>query len=440
MFVVKDEYDNIKKLTKVKFTVARKGILFFCFAATVVFLASLTSTIYGIMNQEVSAQFHDVADFSVTFFYVLILVLFVLMRNYRPGNENLSMFPQTNTSRFISSQIINYTLVLCVGYVSLVMYLLYSGAIKILSTLTDNIHVVPGFDIGFVHVGFFIFIAYGFLGVAVIDIVGVILRKWTYYAGSAFIALLILALINSNTVAIYTPRILDFLIGEPSIGLFMIKSVVLWLILVGISFFINRSTIYHKSPHPLNKKNVIAIGLIFSMVLLISIPLSTLSDANSSLYSRGYGYELQVDPLETRIDISHIPNGGRISLSVGNTDVTTEEPYVWLDKMDQPFYIYGMEALEYLQGDTIVLKFYLPFHHVGGVMLEEYILPQTTAYMDGNKLCIDYDYVIQKYHLIVLPIWSIARQFESFKDKGLILSPSPYGISYFSGNINISVE
>jgi len=77
---------------------------------------------------------------------------------------------------------------------------------------------------------------------------------------------------------------------------------------------------------------------------------------------------------------------------------------------------------------------------VNGVDLFGYANPQMTAYLDDDTLYIDYS--VGEAHVVIIPVWSFARQFENFKDKGLFKA-TPLGYSSggsMNANIYISVE
>jgi len=450
MFMVKSEYANIMNLVKVRIISNRKGILWFCGVAAFMFLFSLAGTVSGIINSE-GIQFFNVTDFSNTFFFGLIIAFIICMFLYKQTNDNLSMFPQTNNSRFISSQIMNYAIVFFVGLVSLVIYLLYYGVIKLLSAFKENVYLALSFDMGFIIGGFFVFIAYSFLVVALIELAGAILRKWTYYAGAVFMVLVILATTNIGTVAEYAPKTLAFLIREPSVGLFLAKAAALWLAIVAISLVINRFTVYYKTQNTIKKKNVFIVGIVISTVLLLGVSLLAYSDSSQSV-SNGIEYtddaqsiemfvhDFFAEASEIRIDVSHLPKGSNIKLEGENIDIIAEGTTVVMRNRTQPTYVSGTDALNDLQGNTIVVKFRPPFYHVNGIELYGYAFPHMTAYLENDTLHLDYS--IEEAHVVVLRIWGIARQFESFRDKGLVKATS---LGYSSGgsmnaNILISVE
>jgi hypothetical protein len=282
MFMVKEEYANIVNMLKVKIKTNGKNFFWFPLIATLMFCGSLAMTAAGIIQSGgEGVNFYNVTDYSTSFFFGMIIAYTIMMFLYRNINDKLLVFPQTNTVRYITSQAINYIIAIFVGLTALAMYLLYNGAIKILSLFYDSVHFALNFNIGFVSAGFIAFLLYSFIIVAVIDLIGVILRKWTYCAAVAFVAIIALATINMTAVIKNAPNVLAFLVKEPSFGLFMIKALILWLAVITISLVINRFTVYHKKQSNPNQKSVVAVCAIVAVVITIGLPLILFNNISS---------------------------------------------------------------------------------------------------------------------------------------------------------------
>jgi len=112
---------------------------------------------------------------------------------------------------------------------------------------------------------------YSFLIIAVIELIGTILRKWTYYAIAVFVALLSLTIVYMTEVIEYVPKVLSFLTKEPSFGLFMLKGLAVWFAIVVVSLVINRFTVYYKNQGILKTKNIVIICAVIGAVIMIVI-------------------------------------------------------------------------------------------------------------------------------------------------------------------------
>jgi len=325
------------------------------------------------------------------------------------------------------------------------MYLLHLGVIKTLSAFTDNIYFALNINIGFIFVGFFVYIAYIFLIIATIELAGAALRKWTYYAAVAFTAIWALSIVNVVSVIEYTPKVLAFLINEPSLVLFFIKATALWLILTVTALIINRFTIYHKSQNKAAKKGVVIICvLVAAMILIVGTGVimftvtpavrgsSMVEDVTHLVESRYVGLD------EIRIDVSHLPKDSGINIKGTNIAIPSETGEVAYNSTDAV--VDRAEMLNNLQGDTIVILLVPPSLRVNGIEISSYANPRLTAYLDGNTLFLDYN--LDEANAVIMPIWGIVRQFDCYKDKG-ILSTHLFGYSSggnTSARIIINVE
>ena len=411
------------------------------------FFGSLAMTIAGIVSSGGEGiRFYQVTDYSTSFFFGMIIAYIIIMFLYRRTNDKLSVFPQTNTARFITSQAVNCIVAVWVGLSTLVMYLLYYGAVKILSLFYGSVYFALDFSIGFITAGFITFLLYGFLIVAMIDLIGVILRKWTYYAAIAFTALIALAVINIMTVVEYAPKVLAFLVKEPSFALFTLKTMLLLFVITAISLVINHFTVYHKNQNSANKKYTVIICVAIAAVIMFGIPAMMIYKTSDSGSTWVTSEESSVDEIvrdyfaegqEIRIDVSHLPRGSRIKLETKGKNIAviaTGGAFIY-GQNDFTAYLSGTDALDNIQGDTIVIAFRPPFYNVNGFELAEFANPRITAHLEGGTLYIEY--VIDDAHVVIMPIWSIAGQFDIFKDKNLV-SENPIGFSS-GGNSNASI-
>ena len=442
MFMVKGECANIKNLLKVKI-MSSKNYIWFSIISAFMFLSSLAVTVAGIIQSGGKGiNFYAVTDYSTSFFFGIIIACIILMIIYRSINDKLSVFPQTNNARFITSQALSYIFTVLLGLTALVIYLLYNGAIKIVSLFYKSVHLVIDVDAAFIAAGLIVFLLYSFIIIAVIDLIGVILRKWTHYAAIAFIALFAAAVVNITSVIEYAPRAFAFLVKEPSFGLFTVKALVIWLAITAVSLVINRFTIYHKKQGKPNKKVIIACSIISAAVIAFGIPLILFNNINSGFNTEPESVEERVNNYfygsqEIRVDVSHLPRGSSINLELigDNIHAAASGGAFIYGQNSQAAYLSGTDALENIQSDTLVLMFRPPFHNVNGFELAGFANPRLNAYLEGNTLYVEY--TAEDSHAVIIPIWSIVGQFDIFRDKGLV-TENPLGF-YSCGNSTANI-
>ena len=452
MFMVKDEFANVIKLTKVRLRSQSNSWGWFAVAMACILSASLSGMIFAIVRNNNFIHTYTVSDFSWSFFVGILIGCIVRLFTYRKTNAKQSVFPQTNSSRLISSLLVMYYISLITIISVLIMYLLHYGTAVLMSSFTDNIHLELNTGVGFIASGFLASLAYTFLAIAIIELIAAILRKWTPYAGIAFVALFSLAVVNFDRVSEYALNVLAFLIREPSLVLFFLKAAGLWLVVTALTLVINYFTVYNKSQNMAVNKRITIACVAIAILLMIVVPgfmmFSVTVDDGWVLeeYDESV-HELPVAGAdEIRIDISHLPDGSSIKL--GGTHTVVEDGFANVSaaidytSFVRDIVVLDIDLLDNLHGDTLVLQFNPPRSIVDGIDLFEYANPHITAHLDGNTLILDYYIDYDRTIVLIMPIWSLARQFDAFKDGGFfVFVENPFwGTSHWGGHVELRVE
>lgn len=447
MFMVKEEYVNAKNLLSVKIKTQASGFVWFLILAALMLASSLSGTIIGTLVNDAVFRYYYVTDYSVTFIIGLTIAFVILMLMYRQTNAKLSVFPQTNNSRFISSLLLNFQYAILTALSVLAMYILHQGVIKILSAINGGVRLALSVDVGFITAGFFVFLAYIVMIISIIELAGAILRKWTYYAVAVYAALLALLVINIRRFIEYAPEILAFIIKEPSLPLFFVKAAGVWIAVTAAAFIINRRTIYHKSQNSAAKKVVMITAITATAIIAFIVPvivlLNTTSQGVSSMTAAAYTQTGEYEDYfagydQIRVDVSHLPKGSSLRVEGENLAVPDEDGSLTISGNEA--IVNGEDSLNNIQGDTIVIRFKPPSTTINGVELTQFANPRITARLDGDALIVDY--ILDGVNVVILPIWSIAGQFDCFKDKNILPA---HTLGYYSGsdssaNIYFQVE
>jgi len=447
MFMVKDEFINIKNLLRVRFKTQGKGFIWFVIIMALILVATLFGTIIGIVRSDYIIRHYRMNDNSTLFLFAVAFGFVVQMFIYRNTNNKLSVYPQTNNSRFVSSLLYNYVCVVILGLTVLIKYLVQYGTIRLMSSFVDDVYLALYFDFGFVITGFFVYLIYLALIMSIIELVGVVLRKWKYYAVVAFAAAFALLIAYFRIVIENAPNVFSFLLREPSIIVFLLKATGLLLVITVTALVINHYTIYHKSQGQNLKKNVVIGCIAIAVVIMFVVPVMLF---NTTAPRTGYFHttDVNVGPIEgffpefeeIHIDISHLPRGSRIELKIDDTDAVISYGMMEAFSDHMSVFITGLDALDNLQDDMLIIMYRLPFFHIDGVDLIQFAAPLLEIYLEGNSLFISY--AIESAQVIILPIWSIASQFDFFRDRGVFVE-HPFGNSAggsMSANIIIRVE
>jgi len=444
MFMVKEEFTNIKNLFKVRLKMAKSQYIVFALVFAGLLLIPLINNVSDIVSNS-TTHYNDVPELSGFILFGIVGGLIVSIIIYRAANAKLSVFPQTNNSRLISAMLINYLTITLIVVMLLGMYLINLGTFKLMSVFFDNIVFALNIDVKFIIAGFFVYIAYSFLLVSVIEFIGAVLRKWTYYAAVALTTLLALMIINLPRIIGQLSRIFAFLIAEPSLLLFFLKAAGLWLVITAATLLLNRYTVFYKSSNKALKKGTVIICIIIAMAIIAITP-AVIFEVS---YSSNDDYWVEADWIldetdyiaieETTIDVSHLPKGSRIDIA--GTNIHIWQPGQWMWSSDGIFANVSVsDELYDIQGDTITVVFRPAWFLVNGIEVFKYTNQQFTAHLEGNTLILNY--TRDNAHVLIIPVWNLARQFDYFKDMG-VLGAHAFGTSSGGNsfaNIWIDVE
>ncbi len=408
MFMGKDELRNLLHLIKVKLNINKTAIITFIILVAVFYIGNLIPTIIKIQQGNLTGSTHFVQDLSFSFFLGIIMWLFIMELSYGQSNNFLGVFPQTNTTRFMSSQILHYCMIITIALLFLVMYCLQFAFMKVFTANQENIILVPDFDLGTIISGFFVYILYLFLISSIIAFGGVMVRKFRFYAMALPIVVLVLILTNITKAGSLISQAFTFITSESSLPLFFIKGVLLWIIIVTLSIWINKHTVYYK-----NKDNSISM-VVAGVIILLSI--ITIPSILFMATEYGGGNIEEMDPWEDyqkiTYDISQLEKGSHIQL-ITNEHVEKLEYNKEYQVESSTLYVNNYEVLDSIQGDTLYIYYRLPDEVRNGFNLTNLMEHNLTASLRGNKLTIDYTYD-ENRQAIILPIWTMAGQFNEF--------------------------
>jgi hypothetical protein len=396
-------------------------------------LSSLVGTISSILENIHAMHFYVVSDNSVLALICMVFGFTIGSIMYRSTNAKLSVFPQTNNSRLVSWLLLNYSVAITIALVLLIIYFVNYGVIMLMSVFIDGIHLALNVDFGFVVAGFFVYLMYSFLIIAVIKLIGAVIRKWSYYAIVTFIALFAFMIVNIVRVIEYIPIVLSFLIAEPSLILFFLKAIGLWLVLTAVTLVLNHFTIYHKSQNQTLKKRVTIACIIIAVVVTIVTPIIlrfsvTIIDNTTNTGMVSIDGDWNTDPFysesnfnrieEIRIDVSHLHNRIKINLNDESIDRMNLDPSRIFSSHDGMVYISGFESVESVNGNTLVIRYNQPWYIVNGIEIFHFGNPRVRVYLRDDTLFINYTF--DKSTAMILPVWGMVRQFDIFKDKGVL--------------------
>ena len=457
MLVGKDELKNAWQLTKVRLSNAKSGKLpIFAGIVGVIYLVSLILYFVWLRPGNGALESYQWQDYSLLFLGVLLITIFVFAANYRMSNRNYEVFPQTNTSRFLSSQACTYILIITCALALLLMYLIVYGITALLAAIFTVIHLVYAFDPLFVIAGFFVFIVWLSLFTAVVSLIAALIRRFKLYAILVFAVATGVLIARLGHVIELTRITLGFILFEQSVLLFLLKGIALWIVLFICAFLVNKFTVYYKDSIRLSAQRI-AIVVLASALGFTTPTFFVTPDASLVIIDDRNGFEYSWEAEQIEIDVSALPNGTRITIEPGAnvalipSDSVAEIHYgggtitvVYEDKTIEEYpdgylLVYYPEELSSINGNKLVIIF-----NAARVVLNSYDLmalthPTFEARLEGTRLYLDYHYD-KNVKAVFLPIWSFMWQFEYFRDKGVVEQPFVQFSSNSSGAVSIWVE
>lgn len=434
MFMVKEEYLYIKKLTLTKIRSGKRGYFIYLAIMAFLMLSNLIPSIFLLYKDNNTTFFIKIQEFSLFLFFGLIIGYITINLLYRIQNDYYSIYPQTNSVRFLSSILVSFLTTVVVALTSLGIYIIDSIILRIISLFNKNIAFALNFDIGFVIVGFFTFTIYSLLLLSFFTLLGAIIRKFGIYAIIVLITLVATLIINIVWSLHIIQRLLGFIVYEQNIVLFFIKGIITIMLLLLLSFLFNHFTVYYKSTKI--TKNIVYIIILICLVFTVGF--SILIGARS-MVTTSYGHvtnnALIDSPFKTiEIDISHLEKNSTINVITNkNIRIPGEISYNQND-----LYLDTPEPIK-VTGNTLIVTYSFPKNIENNIDISKFTKPHISASMKGNTLYLDYEY-IDHLKLIVQPIWGIANQFKIYRDKNVTTPFWSSSSSSGSGSLTIDIE
>ncbi len=418
MFMDNKQLKNSIELYKIRCRESRTSILILMAIPTFLFFLDFFVVITQVSNYNDAPVAFQLNTYSQSMLIPLMIFIGFLLFYYKKFNTEHEVFPQTNKSRFLSFLLYNYGLFLKVSVISLLLYLIQYGIISIIAKFNGNVLFAYDFSMTFVLWGFIVNLIYGFLAISLLIFIGVLDRKFGLIFRFIFggIALLFLISANGNSMSEYIIKFVGFWTKEPSLILFTIKSVALWVIVSWLSWIINSNTVYYKSQSQRFPKWIAAtVGLLSIFTIATATLFINNSNTNITSHQEISVSEEKYDLLrdgytQIPLDCSTLNQGDVITI-VTDFSPKNESMTVWTNTIDD----FKLDAVD-VEGLHISYK--LPENVVNDVNLNSLSNPEITAKLEGTTLYINYS-SDKNQKLLFLAPYSFMDQFEAYKDKNL---------------------
>lgn len=439
MFVANNELKNAIQLTKIKLYNTKKSLIYSLLFVLFIILSNLIPTLFYIFKQADGIMDYIIQDYSIPFAIGFLIGIVVVTCGDKTNNQLYSVFPQTNTSRFLSSQALYYIYILCFAILSLFMYLIQYTIFAVIARLYKNMVLVYQFHWSFVLAGFFVLIVYLAIITAIITLIATLIRKFRIYGILSFAFLGVLILTNMVKTIEFSKRALGFLIFEKNPALFVLKGIIIWAVLFFISLIINKLTIYYKSNIKISR--AVIAGIVVVGVLAIGVAPLLLFD-NMTISSTTHATEQNIPNInEILIDTSEIPPGSEINIVTTENivDDTNQSEIFYGDNIDRMHLSYDENALSSFSGQKILIHYDFPSYMRDDYELTRFSNPKFSAHLNGNTIYLDYSYD-KNIKAIFIPVWSFMWQFDGYKGKDIFKEFAGSSSGGGEGYVLINVE
>lgn len=312
-----------------------------------------------------------------------ILLSFALAYHYREESERYQAFPHTKSSLFFSYVLYNYIAVIKLVVFGFLLYLFQYILNYVIGAIFGNIILVYQFSALFIFAGIWVNIGYALLVSNLFIFLGALDRKFSWY-----FRILVLVGIGS---AIYTKMLMEGLMDimkfwtlESSLGIFSLKVLLPSLIMLGVSYLLNKKCAV-KATKKLKSKSVVAavLGLII-LIGFTSIGTLVVGLEETEYVTEEHTVSLKEEQperkYEYKIDFSNLKNE-KLKIVVKNEDL---EKYLDVDTATEDNReMYGLseqEGIVNLPRDMMVIN---------GIDIERYPYYENNVQLEGNELKIE---------------------------------------------------
>lgn len=442
MFMDRRELKNALTLYKIKSKEFRLARLILFTIPIFLFIVDLMGVCTQVFNYNDQITYLSLSTYSQLIYFFTLLTIIASAFEYKKFNREHEVLPQTNKSRFLSYILYDYSLFLKVSILSLVLYLTQYGIISAIGGFTGNVHFAYDFSLSFVIWGFIVNFIYGCLTISLIMLIGALDRKWSLFFRLSLLVIIPLLLFNSLFLGKSVMKIISFWTKEPSLIIFTIKAITLWIVLSGLAWIINANTVYFKNSNAKYSKTSIAV-ICCVIALMIVAPMFLFGGFT---YHTDYNQEISTSENEALdysskyinlpVDASHLKKGDTIKVV---TNCRFEDNKISIVDINADDYgdvsFYGFDS----KVEGLEISYDLPEQMHNEINITKFINPKVTASLEGTTLYLNYEYDKNQKVLYLSP-YGFMGQFKAFKDKNYFKDFIGTSGGNYYGNVYLLAE
>lgn len=407
MVVGKLAWTNIRYLTKVRSkdcTGVRNIAIFLLFLFAVTFLTTLTHSIF---DKNVNLEITYAQTYSYWAFLCMILLSVYYTLTYQDYNNKNLVFPQSNVSSILSLQLYCYLSFIKLQLFALFLYFIHYGLLLLMDSILGIFEFAYQFSIPYIIKGFCVNIAYGFLIMSSIQLLGSFDRKFKWLFRGVFLGFIFMYLY-------FIPKLMTFgyILEEESLIKFLFKVMFLWIIISILSIIIHIYTKPSIKLQNITTSHIIITSTILILIIVIGsfiaytpYKLIDSSNVNHVVVSEPYTTSKAITPKEVNylVDISNVPDGTHL-LTYSNI-ISNKSPTYYVN-IDRDY--------RNKTKDQLLIDFYPNEYIVNDINMNLFTNPQLDIKINDNQLIIK---VVERENLNVIFIspYTFMKQFEPYR-------------------------
>ncbi len=422
MLMGQSELKNTLALTKLRLRRSKAMFLILAGIATLFTVFQIFTVITDVSNNEISFDFRELTLLSGT--PILIFLICYLIGSYSESNKVFEVYPQTNTSRLISSQIviyltaIGYFLLTTIWYgLSVLVYTIFMGS-------TGELVFAYTLDWKYFIIGLLVNLSIWFIIIALLTFLQLIFRKF-------MITTVVLAICAALSFIIFRERfvhvmesIIGFLTNEQSLVLFFIKALLIWLAIIGISFWINKKTIYYQTERRLLKNPFILLS--FALFVFFGFIFFSM-ESNETIHEETIHEEVTSVPFNEskrtiELDASALQDQRVLKVKRNGFDDIAS-----IDQDIVSGYLSDLYFVNNAPEGKIIIEYTLPHQYIRGIAVLTASDQSFKAEIKNGQLELNYQLIRKKGTQIYFKPWPFTDKFTAFQNRDF------FKISDFSG-------
>ncbi len=411
----KVEWNNTLQLLKIRKRES-KSFLYISILLIVMFAFSVVPMIFNSFNDSFTLNYTVMVIYSKVGLILSIITSIFFTIDYQSYNYKYEIYPSNNKTNFVSYGLFCYIHLVKVQIIALILYVIQYGIFNLLHVLKENIYFAYEFNILYLLTGFFLYLLYGFLAISVIIFIGSLNRKYIRIPKIVFIVFIVFCTISFSYMKKHINMadniVINFIVKESSILIFIIKAVSISLALIALSILLNKHSYNNKKER--NHGFITLIACIGIFIILNNYgygasSITTMREAvveNYKIYAEEvYKSNSSEAKSEYQIKLNELTSGENIKVYLAEED-----------KRDFSIQQYNFSPKA---NKNIIVHFIPNKNTVNGIDVASYMNPQLAIRYIYDEIHLK---VLSKKNVqvVFMEPYSMLKQFVFFKDKGVL--------------------